>query len=364
MINVGVLGCGNISGIYFQNLTTIFDNVNVYACADLDAEKVQAAAKQWNVPHIMTLDEMLACPEIDIILNLTTPQFHYELNLKCLEAGKHVYVEKPLAMTYSQGKQLVDLAKEKGLYLGCAPDTFMGAGIQSCCALIRDGYIGEPVAGHAFMMCHGHESWHPAPEFYYKAGGGPLFDMGPYYLTALVNMLGEVDEVCGMNNKTFETRTITSEPLKGKIIDVEVDTHISALLRFKSGAIVTLTTSFDVWKHSMPCIEVYGTKGSIKVPDPNYFDGPVMCATFEDNEYKEMPLLGRFSDNSRGLGVSDMAYCIENKVSNRASGEQGLHVLEVMEAIIVSNAKSETVKIKSSYTKPDLLKRGESGIGR
>ncbi len=358
MMRIGVVGCGNISGIYFKNLTQVFQNVSVYACADLDQQKAEQAAEEWKIAHIMTLEEMLQCQEIDLILNLTTPKSHYEINLKCLEAGKSVYVEKPLALTYQQGKRLVELAKEKNLYLGCAPDTFMGAGIQTCRKLIKDGFVGAPVAATAFMMCHGHESWHPAPAFYYDVGGGPLFDMGPYYITALVNLLGPAVEVCAMSSRTFLERMITSQPKFGTVIPVKTDTHIAGLIRFANGAIATLVTSFDVWKHSMPNIEVYGTMGSIKVPDPNGFNGPVLCATREDNHYREIPLLNDYSQNFRGIGVSDMAAGMERKMGHSACGQQALHVLEIMEAMVKSSENKSWISIESSCSPFDAVKRG------
>ena len=348
MIRVGIVGCGNISGIYLQNLTELFTNVTVYACGDLDGEKARQAAHRWSVPHIMTLEEMLRCDEIDMILNLTTPRTHYKINKLCLEAGKHVYVEKPLALNYEEGKELVALAKEKDLYLGCAPDTFLGADIQTCRSLIQGGFIGKPVAASAFMMCHGHESWHPSPEFYYDLGGGPLFDMGPYYVTALVTLLGEAKSVCAINGKTFQERTITSQPKFSQKIPVKVDTHVAAVIEFKNGAIATLVTSFDVWNHSMPNLEIYGTLGSLKVPDPNGFGGPVACATFEDNTFKEIPLLSLYSDNSRGLGVSDMAACIESGRTHNASGALALHVLEIMTSIIKSGQEGRRIALEST----------------
>ncbi|MBE7043675.1 MAG: Gfo/Idh/MocA family oxidoreductase [Ruminococcaceae bacterium] len=349
-MNIGIVGCGNISGIYFKNLTEIFQNVTIYACADLDEEKVKKAAEEWKVPHIMTLEEMLSCDEIELILNLTTPQGHYPINKKCLEAGKHVYVEKPLALTYEQGKELVELAQSKNLYIGCAPDTFMGAGIQTARKLIEDGFIGTPVAASAFMMLHGHEHWHPDPEFYYLEGGGPLFDMGPYYLTALVNLLGPATDVCAMAKKSFSTRTITSQPKYGKVIPVETETHIAGLIQFETGAVATLVTSFDVWKHSMPCIEIYGTLGSIKVPDPNTFGGSVMLSTKEDKEFREIPYISGYNENSRGMGVSNMIAAIESKAPCGASGKQGLHVLEMMEGMLKSGREQKWVSLESSTT--------------
>jgi predicted dehydrogenase len=348
MMNIGLVGCGNISGIYLKNLTTVFGNVKLYACADLDTEKVKAAAEKYQIPHIMTFDEMLQCEEIGLILNLTTPGSHYALSKKALLAGKHVYVEKPLALTYKDGKELLSIANEKGLYIGCAPDTFLGAGIQTCIRLINAGAIGRPVAGAAFMMCRGHEGWHPSPEFYYDIGGGPLFDMGPYYITALVRLLGRAESVMAYGARAFEERTITSEPKKGTKIPVKVDTHNAGVIRFENGAVVTLVTSFDVWKHSMPKIEIYGTEGSLKVPDPNTFGGPVMISTMENKDYTEVPLETPYSENSRGLGLSETVLAAGEGRINNASGALGLHVLEIMEAFVRSGTEGKMIVLESA----------------
>lgn len=350
-VNIGVVGCGNISGIYFQNLTTVFLNTNVYACADLDEARAKEAAEKYGIPHIMTLDEMLSCPEIQIILNLTTPQSHYPICKKALEAGKHVYTEKPLSLHFDEGKELVRLAEKKGLLIGCAPDTFLGAGIQTCRKLIDSGFIGDLVGAAAFMLCPGHESWHPDPEFYYKTGGGPMFDMGPYYLTALVNLMGGAEEVCGMGSITFPNRTITSEKKFGTKMAVETDTHISGMIRFENGAIGTITTSFDVTKTSLPRIELYGTRGTLLVPDPNTFGGPVLLATKDGSGFREVPLTHNYSENSRGLGVSDMAKCILSGGENKASGALALHVLEMMEFFKTSDTQKLYHKMESRYEK-------------
>lgn len=334
-IKVGVVGCGNISERYLSNITEVFSDIEIYACSDLMQERVEAAVKNYNIPHIMTLEEMLACNEIDIILNLTTPKLHYKINKSALLAGKHVYCEKPLALSFEEGRELCRLADERNLCLGCAPDTFMGAGSQTARKYIDDGRIGQVIGGNAFMMCHGHERWHPEPHFYYKAGGGPMMDMGPYYLTALVNILGAISEIETMNSRSFETRTITSEPHCGEEIKVEVPTHVCGLLKFCNGAICTITTSFDVWKHSMPPIELYGTDGSILVPNPNIFGGEVRIASHGE-EYITVPHLQGYSDkNSRGIGLAEMAdYILGKKDSYRASGKLALHVLEAMNALV------------------------------
>ena len=354
--NVAVVGCGNISSIYLENLTGRFQNVQVYAVSDLVAEKAKAQAEKYGVKRIMSFDEILIDPNVDIVLNITTPQTHYSLCKAALLAGKHVYVEKPLSLKFSEGAELVALAKEKGLLIGCAPDTFLGAGIQTCRQIIDLGIIGQVTGCTAFMTCHGHESWHPDPEFYYKKGGGPMFDMGPYYLTALVNLLGPVEYVVGMTSMATPTRTITSQPKNGTVIDVEVPSHVNGLLRFENGAVGSILTSFDVWASTLPRIEVYGTRGAMIVPDPNCFDGQILVKQSFDAEFKSWPMMTRDSVNSRGIGLSDMADRILNgRESHRASGDIALHVLEIMEAIHVSSDEKTQVKLTSTCQRPEKM---------
>lgn len=355
-INVAIVGCGNISDIYLQNLTTRHSHIQVYAVSDLIEENVKTKAEKYGVEHIMTFEEIIADPQVDIVLNLTTPPLHFNLCRQALEAGKHVYVEKPLSLKYTEGKELVELAESRGLLLGCAPDTFLGAGIQTCRRLIDEGLIGDVVGATAFMVCHGHESWHPNPEFYYKVGGGPMFDMGPYYLTALVNLVGGVESVSGMNTSSSPTRRITSQPKYGQIIDVEVPTHVSGLLRFKNGAVGSILTSFDVWGSNLPRIEIYGTRGSMIVPDPNCFDGEVLVKQYFDNEFKNYPLLTENSMNSRGIGLADMAECVlEGRTNHRASGKLALHVLEIMEKIHTSSDEHREIRLESDCEKPEVM---------
>ncbi len=330
-LRVGIVGIGKISGIYLQNLTGMFaDRVSVVAVADLVGERSQEAARQYSIPRACTLDELLESPDVDLVLNLTVPQAHFDVSLRAVEAGKHVYVEKPLTATRDQAARVLEGAAARGVRVGGAPDTFLGAGIQTCRKLIDDGWIGRSIAATAFMMNHGHEHWHPAPEFYYKAGGGPMFDMGPYYLTALVNLLGPVARVAGSARKTFPTRTVLSEPLKGSRIEVEVPTHVAGLIDFESGAVATLITSFDVWSHSMPHIEIYGTEGTLRVPDPNTFGGPVLVRRGRSEDWSEVPLLFGYPENCRGLGVADMADAIAFGRPHRASGALASHVLDLM----------------------------------
>jgi len=346
-MKIGIVGCGNISDIYLKNLTTVFDNTTVYALCDLDAAKANLQAQKYHIANVLTLEEMLADPEVEIVLNITTPKTHYEICKKALLAGKHVYVEKPLSVSYREGKELLSIAKEKGLYIGGAPDTFLGAGLQTATNLINRGAIGKPVGGAAYMLCPGHESWHPSPEFYYDIGGGPLFDMGPYYITALVRLLGPVKSVYAVGTKAFTERTITSKAKFGQKIPVKVDTHNVGILSFENGAVVTLVTSFDVVAHTMPNIEIYGTEGSIKVPDPNTFGGAVLLATREEQQFTEIPLISQYSDNSRGIGIAEMILAINENRTNNASGELALHVLEIMEAFLKSSESGERMMIES-----------------
>lgn len=352
-LRVGIIGLGKISGIYLENLTKTFEHkVELVGVVDLVAERAEAVAAQYKVKQYADVKALLADPAIDLVLNLTTPQSHYALCRQALEAGKHVYVEKPLSLRVEEASALVELAQTKHLRLGCAPDTFLGGGIQTCRKLIDDGWIGKPIGASAFMMNHGHESWHPDPAFYYQNGGGPLFDMGPYYITAMVNLLGPVDSVTGYAQKSFPTRTISSKPKKGGIIDVEVATHIAGVLHFAQGSVATLVTSFDVWHHSMPRLEIYGTEGSLEVPDPNTFGGPVLFCRKGTKEWKEIPLLFDYAENSRGLGVADIAQSIADGSEHRANGVLARHVVEVMSSLLASSEKQQMVPIRHSCQRP------------
>lgn len=337
-MNVAVVGCGNISDIYLKNLTENQEDVTVYAVCDLDAQKAQAAKEKYKIEKILTFDEILQDRDIDIVLNLTTPHLHYELCKKVITANKHVYVEKPLSLHYEEGKELLELAEKHNVFIGCAPDTFMGAGIQTAKKIKEDNLLGELVGASAFMVCAGHESWHPNPAFYYQKGGGPMFDMGPYYLTALVHLLGSVRSVSGMANCIRTQRKITSKEQYGNIIDVEVPTHVNGLLRFENGAVGNIITSFDVYGSVLPRIEIYGTKGSMIVPDPNGFGGEVLIKQYFDTEFQSYPLISPLSVNSRGIGVIDMAKRIKNgETFCTANGKTALHVLEIMEGFHKSN---------------------------
>jgi len=357
-IKVGIIGCGNISGIYLKNGQETFENIEIAACADLLPDRARAQAEKYGVARACTTEELLADPEIEIVLNLTTPQGHYPVAMQAIEAGKSVHNEKPLALTRDQGKQLLAAAKERGVRVGGAPDTFLGGGHQTCRKLIDDGWIGEPIAATAFMTCHGHESWHPSPAFYYEVGGGPMFDMGPYYLTALVNMMGPVRRVSGEARITFPQRTITSKPLYGTVVDVETPTHIAGTLQFESGAIGTIITSFDVWAANLPRIEIYGTEGSLAVPDPNGFGGPVRVRRAGATEWQEVPLTHGYAENSRGIGVADLANALQSGRAHRTSGELTYHVLDIMQATLDSAREGRYIELESRCERPAPLPLG------
>ncbi len=357
MTKVGIIGCGNISTIYLKS-PQVFPILEVTTCADLDHSRAEAKAAEFGI-RAASVDELLADPEIEIVVNLTIPAAHAEVAQAAIAHGKSVYNEKPLALTAADGSALLDAARTRQRRVGCAPDTFLGGGLQTCRKLIDDGWIGEPVAATAFMMSHGHESWHPSPEFYYQHGGGPMFDMGPYYLTALVAMLGPVRRVTGATRITFPERTITSQPKYGAKVQVEVPTHVVGVLDFASGAIANIITTFDVWAAELPRIEIYGTHGSLSVPDPNTFGGPVRLRRAGSSEWQEVPIPFHYTTNSRGLGVADLAHALRSGRAHRANGDLAFHVLEIMEAIHVASAQDHHIALTSSCERPAALPLGQ-----
>ena len=376
IFRIGVVGLGDISDVYINNLRSYPQLVSLEACASRSIEKAQAKALQHGFKKAYASPaELMADPEIDIVLNLTPPKLHYEINSAALNAGKHVYTEKPLAATFEEGKALLVKANSLGLKIGCAPDTFMGGRFQTCRKLIDEGAIGEIVGATAFCAYHGVESFHPAPDFFYKKGAGPLLDIGPYYVTALLSLMGSVKTVSAMARKTFPKRTISSQTLIDQKIDVEVDTHISGNMEFESGAIATLITSFDVWESELPRMEIYGTKGTLLIPDedpldgPNIFGGELWLRTQNEyrwvgfprvNDYPEwtkVPIEHPFvstshAQNSRGIGLVDMAIALNSDREIRASGEMALHCLEVMEGMLNSAKEQRFYQLETRFDQP------------
>ena len=359
MLKAGLLGCGNISGAYLRN-NNVFSHLRIVKCASRREESARAVAEQFGIEAV-SVDALFRDPEIDMILNLTTPDVHAELNLRALEAGKHVYAEKPFAVTREDGRKVLRLASEKGLRVGCAPDTFLGGGHQTCRKLIDSGAVGTITGGCAVMAYRGPESWHPNSGFYYRKGGGPLMDMGPYYITALVNLLGPVKRVAGFGSRATDLR-LGSGSNQGKTYPVEVDTHIAAVLEFVSGAVVNLTMSFDVFRLSSQmqnCIELWGLDGALRTPDPNTFSGEVRFANAKSVSDWEMPEnTFLYNDNMRLIGLADMAAGIELNRPHRCSGELAYHVLDVMCSVLDSAENGQFVTIESTCDRPAPLLEG------
>jgi len=350
---VGIVGCGNISGIYFQAAKR-YEELHIVSCADIDLARAQARAKEYGVVPC-TVDEMMADDRIDLIINLTIPQAHADISIRALEAGKHVYTEKPLAVAFSDGQRILQVARERGLRVGAAPDTFLGAGLQTGRKALDDGLIGRPVAATAFMLGHGHEHWHPDPVFFYQRGAGPMFDMGPYYLTALINMLGPIRRVTAATQISFPERVITSEPKRGETIHVEVPTHIAGVLEFVSGAIATLVTSFDVWHAQVPLLEIYGSKGTLSLPDPNTFAGVVRVRRMGEPESQTLAHVRPTVDNDRGIGAADMLAAQTEGRPHRANGDVALHVLEAMEGFHVAAREGRHYDMTTACERPAAL---------
>ncbi|MCX8064111.1 MAG: Gfo/Idh/MocA family oxidoreductase [Candidatus Hydrogenedentes bacterium] len=350
-----IIGCGNISDIYIKNLKR-FPIIELKYCSDIITEKAVEKAEKYNLKYYSLSEIYNDSNDIQLIVNLTNPSSHFEVSLRAIESGKHVYSEKPLTTTYKDAKLLVEKAKEKRLYIGCAPDTFFGSPWQTSKKLIEEKWIGNPISATAFMLCRGHESWHPSPEFYYQRGGGPLFDMGPYYLTTLVFLLGPIEEVFAYGKTTFNKRTITSKDKFGSPISVEVLTHITALIKFEKNVLCTMIMSFDTWGHKLPYIEIYGEYGSLSLPDPNCFNGPISYYNQYNQKWIEFPTYYDIFENLRGIGVADMVKGILKKGEFRANSEVALHILEVMEKILESAERGKSLNIETSCKSPSLIK--------
>ncbi|OHV76659.1 Gfo/Idh/MocA family protein [Rhizobium sp. LCM 4573] len=363
-LGVGIIGCGNISTTYFA-LSPLFKGLKVLACADLNHEAAKLRAEEYGV-KAQTIDELLANDEIDLIVNLTIPAAHFAVSRAILEAGKHVYSEKPLTVTLEEGKALQKLAKEKGLSVGCAPDTFLGGAHQLARNYIDQGGVGRITSGTCHVMSPGMEMWHPNPGFFFLEGGGPILDLGPYYIANLVNLIGPVKRVGALTSMARKTRTVTSEPLKGQEIPVETPTNIHALLEFANGATITLSASWDVWSHRHANMELYGTEGSLFVPDPNFFGGVVEASgrnkDIQPLEPWDHPF-GKFNQESpqgpranyRTAGLADMAVAIIDGRDARCSLDRALHGVDVMTSILKSGEERRFIELSTTCTQPAAL---------
>ncbi|MFI6080764.1 Gfo/Idh/MocA family protein [Streptomyces sp. NPDC051217] len=354
-LRVGMVGAGKISGEYLKTLERL-DDVRLTAVTDLDTERAESvAARIPGVAVVASVAELVARPDVDAVLNLTLPAVHAEVARAALDAGKHVYGEKPLAMTREEAGGLLAAAAGRGLRIGCAPDTVLGTGVQTARGAVDDGLIGAPVAATAFMTTPGHERWHPAPEFYYRDGGGPLLDMGPYYLSALVHLLGPVSRVTGAASMPRAERTIGSGPRAGEHFDSEVETHVTGLLEHTGGALTTLVMSFDIHAARLPRIEVHGTEGSLSVPDPNGFDGPVELHR-AGGEWERLPVSGGYRDAGRGTGLADLATALAGDRPHRASGELARHVLDVMLTLLDAAREGVWLPVRSDCARPEAVR--------
>jgi len=355
-LNVGIIGCGKIISQYLETLARL-DDVRLIAVADIDASRAAAVAESVPGVRALTVDEILAAGDIAVIVNLTIPAAHAEVSLRIIAAGKSVYVEKPLTSTTAEARGVLAAAAEAGVFVGCAPDTVLGTGIQTARRAIDDGVIGSPISATATMVTPGHERWHPNPDFYYVAGGGPLLDMGPYYITALVTLLGPVARVMGAASATRSTRTISNGDRDGEVIPVSTPTHVTGVLVHESGAISTIVTSFDAVATTASNIEVHGELGTLGVPDPNHFAGDVRLWALGDTEWSTLPVSAGYSGASRGYGLADMAWTSSDGRlgGSRANGALAFHVLEVMESLLHSAETFESATITSTVERPSAV---------
>ena len=363
-LGIGIIGCGNISTSYLR-LAPLFKGLEVRAVADVNMDAARARAAEFGT-RAQSVEDLLANKDVDIVINLTVPDAHYPVSKQILEAGKHAYSEKPLVLTLEQGTTLRDLAQAKGLSVGCAPDTFLGGAHQQARALLDEGRVGDIIAGAAAVQNHGMEAWHPNPDFFYLPGGGPMLDLGPYYVANLINLLGPVRRVGALTSIPERERTIANGPRLGQKVPVKTPTNIHALLEFVSGATIQLSTSWDVWHHKRNHFELYGTEGTLYVPDPNFFGGTVEVAgkngTVETIAPWNHPFgrvnqqhNGRDLANYRTAGLADMAVAHLEGREHRCSLERTLHGVEIMTACIQSGATGQFVTMTTSCTRPAAL---------
>jgi predicted dehydrogenase len=363
-LGIGIIGCGNISTAYLK-LAPLFKGLEVRAVADINMDAAKARAAEFNV-KAQSVDDLLANPALDIVINLTIPDAHYPITKRILEAGKHAYSEKPLVLTLEQGTTLRDLAKAKGLSVGCAPDTFLGGAHQQARAILDEGTIGEITTGNAAIQAHGPESWHPSPDFFYQPGAGPVMDMGPYYIATLINLLGPVKRVGALTSSAEPERTIGSGPRQGQKIKVNTPSNIQALLEFHSGATISFSASWDVWHHKRNHFELYGTKGTLYVPDPNFFGGTVEVALAGGEAQVQSPWdhpFGKINQNHNGrdlanyrtAGLADMAQAHMEGRDHRCSLERTLHGVDVMTSILKSGETGQFITLTTTCTRPAAL---------
>ncbi|WP_299938043.1 Gfo/Idh/MocA family oxidoreductase [uncultured Pelagimonas sp.] len=359
-LGVGIIGCGNISTAYLS-LASLFKGYEIVAVADINMDNARAQAAKFDV-RANTVDDLLAADDVDLVINLTIPAAHVDVSRAILQAGKHVYSEKPFVLSLAEAQELGDIAKANDLRIGSAPDTILGASHQLARSLIDDGAIGKVTSGAAVVMSSGMESWHPNPDFFFQKGGGPILDLGPYYICNLVQILGPVAQVTSMTGMASETRTIANGPRDGEIVPVETPTTIHAVMKFESGAIVTLLSSWDVHSSNHPIMELYGTDGTIDVPDPNFFGGDVTVAPRGKEPTAHswdhpfgVPNFEETKANYRGAGLADMALAITEGRPHRCNDAFATHVVEVMTAILEAGETGKVMTMTTSCNRPEVL---------
>lgn len=367
-VGIGIVGAGVISEIYMQNLSTKFPNTYLVGVADVIPERAEKRAQQFKTVA-MSNEELINHPDVELIVSLTPPLEHAKIGLAALAAGKSYYTEKPFATDREDGQKMINLAKEKGLYVGSAPDTFMGGGLQMSRALIDQGLIGTPIAVDAGIRNHGMEAWHPEPDFFFAPGAGPLFDVGVYYVTAMATILGPYKSVSALARATFPERTIGNGAREGEKIPVTTPTHISAVMEFESGVIGSLTASFDLWETEFARLTIYGTEGTLRLPDPNTFGGPIQYLQGGTDTWVDIPVTVPNQENGRGLGANDLATRIREGGKSRVDGSLGFHVLDFMTSVLESAADGERKEVKSTFDRPEIADYAKDavipdGVGR
>ncbi len=350
---IGIIGLGAISNAYLDTLTAA-SGIRITGVADLDAARARAVAERLPDASARTVDELLASPDVDTVLNLTIPAAHAEIALAAIAQRKRVYGEKPLAAGLDEATSVLAAAEAAGVAIGCAPDTVLGTGVQTARVAIEDGLIGRPTAATAVMASPGHELWHPNPDFYYRRGGGPLLDMGPYYVTALVHLLGPIRSVTGAASTPRATRTIANGPREGEVIDVDVETHVTGVLEHESGALSTLMTSFEAPRTTAAPIEVHGIEGSLVLPDPNTFAGDVRLFRVGDEDWRTLEPSAGYLDSARGVGIVDFVTATAERRA-RADGAMALHVLEAMTALLASARSGSRLDLRTTVARPALV---------
>lgn len=356
IIPIGIIGCGNIAPAYIAGCKP-YKHVKVVACADLDKERTQTFAKEHGL-RAYSIKELLADPDIRIVINLTIPAAHAKVNTQILNAGKSAYTEKPFCLSREEGRAVLALAKRKGLLVGCAPDTFLGGGSQTVRSLIDSGAIGKPLSSFSCRVSKGPEGWHPRPEFFYQRGGGPLFDMGPYDITGLINFFGQAKAVTGSAVRFQKERMTRFKDKPNRKLKVDVPVHHTAIIEFASGPIATTMFSWDVWKHNLPDFEIHGEEGSLVVPDLNMFGGDVLLYEKGKKDWKKVKLT-HSAKVARGIGVADMAkVLLGSRSSFRANGAQAYHVYDIMQSVLDSSKAGKRLAVKSTCERPKPLPRG------